>query len=459
MLFRALNPKSSLVLSFLSGAGLIAVISLAPTKNEKGNYIMEEPPKQVITRRTSDSSFQRAIEKREQKKEDDTLLNLKLTPQDLKEYTDEIRYYREKLGNYHPGFSKIFSVKNFSAGQTSFRTHLDPTSRSIQWKEEDISVEASYTTSGGRWSILSDSQEMRSTSFNTLPRHSYIRRLEFFELDVPISESLSAVMTTSSRDTFDDRQKDVRGGSLALAGISINKENILSTRLVAGDSNLQLNKQAYTPGYMGATHVQKLRDPGFNERESTGLHTFEWQTNLNPTKGVRVQTAIYNTPSRNTSRSNMSNMPDSGRMSLFLGEKRVILNLKYDYQMPQEDTRLAMSQWSPQKDSASLGLIFFLDPSQYYSVYLGGNQFNIANRTQGSSENRTSARLPASFSASFRGKSKTNQNSNFFLNFQNQPPGAWGLGLSQQSLQQNSGNPGSKSFYEYATSMGMELSF
>lgn len=458
MLLRALNPKASLLLSFLSGAGLIAVISIAPTRIEKGNSSLEEMPKPTITKQRSDASFQRAIEKREKRKEDDSLLNLKISPQDLKEYSEEIRHYREKLGNFHPRFSKVFSVKNYTAGETSFRTQLDPTMKSIQWEENGISLDASYTSTGNRWSILTNPQGgFGNSNFSSLPRHSYIRRLEFFELDVPISGSLSAVMTTSSRDVFDDRQKDTRGGSLALAGFSFNKGKKLSTRFVAGDSNLQINRQGYRSSYMGATQVQRLRDPGFNERESTGLHTFEWQTNLNPTKGVRVQTAIYNTPSRNISQNNSSTMPDSGRMSLFLGEKRVILNLKYDYQMPQKDTRLAMREWSPQKDSASVGLIFFLDPSQYYSVYLGGNQFNISDRA-GSSQNGNSAKMPATFSASFRGKSKTNQNSNFFLNFQNQPPGAWGLGVSEQTLQQT-GDPGSKSFYEYATSMGMELSF
>jgi hypothetical protein len=68
-----------------------------------------------------------------------------------------------------------------------------------------------------------------------------------------------------------------------------------------------------------------------------------------------------------------------------------------------------------------------------------------------------SSRSPASFTASIRGKTLDGSKSNFFLNFQNQPPGMMGLG-SMNAVVPN-GATNSQSFYEYATTLGMEVNF
>ncbi|MCC5815327.1 MAG: hypothetical protein JJT78_11260 [Leptospira sp.] len=459
MFFSAsLNPKKSILISFLSGVGLLAVVGIAPTREE-----IQTEKKEIILESKSDEnsrngSFKRAIQEQSEHKKEKTpsLLNLRIKSEDLLEYQKDYQIRREKLGPLSQTYGKILSIKNYTPERLILNRNDSILSRSLQWKEGNSTVQASHTFQPNTFSsqIWVANNPFRSRRIHT-------NNLEYLDIDIPISKSVSAVFTSSSGDVFDDRRREGRMGNFALAGISLNKGDVISTRFVAGDPNLQLHSQQRSPGYFGATNVQTFKEMGFSEREASQLRSFEWQTNIKPTKSVRIQTALYNNPSMNVNQSRQQNssMPDSGRMSMFFGEKRMIMNVKYDYQMSQQNLRQIMTQWQPQQDSASVGFIFFLDPSQKYSVYLGGNQFNIADRFQNNTNRDAPGQMPASFTASFRGKTSGREQSSFFVNFQNQPPGVWGVGMPNQMMQQDQANQGSKSFYEYATTLGLEVNF
>jgi hypothetical protein len=458
---RILNPNYSLMVSLFSGVGLLAVVALAPTKEENENQHQHEKAKETNPGFYEEVKNRQEISKNPnyQDRNSSQILRLRITPQELEEYSRSLSL-RNNLWSYQGNNpNQILQVSNFRSNLLNLGSN-DPNTKFLNWKQDRVYANVA----------LANSDEFNPSVFNwnqkiyrmTDSRPFGANRVKNVELSYAINRSISAVFTTSSRDLFDDRQRDSDAKNYALAGISLSSGDSISTRFVAGDTNFQLNRsQEYSPT-MRMSSYANMRDIGISEKDRMSQRTFEWQTNFKPSKSIMIQTAIYNNSYNANVVNNANSTPatntlDSGRMSVFFGKKNIILNVKYDYKLGQQDLRSVLNQWEPKQDAASLGFILFLDPSQKYSIYLGGNQFNIANQNGIARNNNSSSRSPASFTASIRGKTLDGSKSNFFLNFQNQPPGMMGLG-SMNAVVPN-GATNSQSFYEYATTLGMEVNF
>lgn len=452
------NLQSSILVSLLSGVGLLAVIAIAPVQDDsvlKGNFPEDPNP-----------GFYNEIKKREtretnqfkKEKESSQVFQLRITPKDLESYTRQFNQSETNWSYSGRNSSQILNISNFKSNRY-FVGSNDPRTKMFQYNNGDVKLNLSMDSS-------TDNFSLNRPIYNTDFRFNDIRsnnsnQIRNMELGFAINRSLSAVVTTSSRDVFDDRQRDAEAKNYALAGINLSAGNSISTRFVAGDTNFQINRNQNQLNSLRSSNGNNFVDVGISEKDRISQRTFEWQTNFRPSKSVMVQTAVFNNASNANSASNSSNSTtlDSGRMSVFFGKKNVILNLKYDYKLNSTDLRSVMSQWEPKQDAASLGFIVFLDPAQKYSLYLGGNQYNIANQNGLIRNNTSDSKTPPSFTASIRGKTNDGSRSNFFLNFQNQPPGMMGVGYLNSAIAPINPATNSKSFYEYATTLGMEVNF
>jgi len=444
-----MNLKSSILISIVSGAGLLAIVSLAPT-------IGENRENRIPVSEIRNNPFRRNLE-RAQKNPTEVgkpLLNLRIDPEELLRFSKQNEIgFRDVLGAGGFERSRSLDIQNFQWDRGFRNVREEFLKRSFYGKMGMMEFDAQISGIAPKEMY----QEPIWGKYNRASFRNFVspQSLDFLDLKVPISSSASAVFSFSSGDAFDGRNQASQFANYAFAGVQFKTNSVLSTRILAGDRYIAINRM--NPSFKGSP-TQEFRRMGWDERESTRLQSFEWQANLQPTKSIRLQTAIFNSPTERNWNSGTS-LPDSGRMSLFLGEKNLFLNLRYTYQMSEQNQRNLLSSWQPKQDSASLGFLFFLDPLHSYSLYIGGNQFNIAERIQDTPNPNQSSKLPPSFTASLRGKTGASENSNFFVNFQNQPPGIWGLGIPAFHQGQNLETTSLKSFYEYATTLGLEVNF
>ncbi|TGL02061.1 hypothetical protein [Leptospira levettii] len=181
---------------------------------------------------------------------------------------------------------------------------------------------------------------------------------------------------------------------------------------------------------------------------------FEYQGNFSASPFLKVQTSVYNVKTDNPV---VSSGIDGGKFSFFFGSDKIQLNLRYNYVNQRPNASNGQLSFIPAQDIASLGFIFFLGPSKNYSLYVGNQIFNVFNDPLLQVRDQN-GRSPETFSASFRGKHPGKLKTTFFLNFQNQfykdgmlvgVPGGYMVGNAFNG----------KSFYEYVTSLGMEVAF
>lgn len=181
---------------------------------------------------------------------------------------------------------------------------------------------------------------------------------------------------------------------------------------------------------------------------------YEYQGTFSATSFLKVQTSVYNVKSENPVSSYGA---EGGKFSFFFGSDKIQLNVKYNYVNQRPSASNGQIGFVPTQDIASLGFIVYLGSSKNYSLYLGNQIFNVFNDPLLRVRDQN-GRSPETFSASFRGKHPGNQKTTFFLNFQNQfykdgvlygVPGGYMVGNTFNG----------KSFYEYVTSLGMELAF
>ncbi|TGN19787.1 hypothetical protein EHS15_08235 [Leptospira idonii] len=236
-----------------------------------------------------------------------------------------------------------------------------------------------------------------------------------------------------------------------MAGFSVKTGNFFSAKVLTGDASY-----SYTPtSNMNYNPLNPNRSTDISRRDRDDIRQmYEWQASFTPSDYFKVQTSLYNQRTENSL--NLSS-PDGGKVSLFMGSKTVQMNVRYNYMTNRNTAAGQTSQvFNPTQDLASLGVVVFLDPSQRYSLYLGNNFYNVLNDPTNQVKD-ASGKSPTTFTASIRGKNPSASRSSFFLNFQNQfykdgsvlgMPGVVPLGMQQ-----------GKSFYEYATSLGLELAF
>lgn len=459
-----MNTFQSLVVSMVAGVSFVSLVIFAPSQSERINSYSQKPLQSKIVEKNS--PFREAIQKeRNQGYPQDTqtrpqpysVLNLKIDTYTIEEALKEKTQSNGKIRTLlSQPLSQVFHRGKFTDPYYLPPHRLDINLRTFQWGEEsqNLNLEVGYLGNGFEFE-----QNLRSVHWAKFYRSPFLShhptRLNYVDLQVPVSNSVSAIFTASD-DTSIHTNSSLPLRNYVLVGFQYDKGESFSTRILAGDTNLPnayLVSNLSQPNPMGFTTPQEFRRMGLGENNEFSQRALEWQANFQPSRSLKLQTAFINHPQGNPNireNSRTSLAGDYGRLAMFWGQKYVLFNLSYDYQLNDQNFRSMMTQWQPQNDIASLGFLFYLNPSQSYSLYLGGNQFNLAaNRTNLAN----SSTAQPTFKATLRGKAR--EGGNFFLNFQNQPLGFWGVGLPIPM----GPIPMDKASLEYATSLGLELNF
>ncbi|MDF3820355.1 hypothetical protein P3G55_10615 [Leptospira sp. 96542] len=424
-------PKSSVLVSILSGLGLVTVVTLTPVKEPESIDILLPETNDFI-----DSGYHPgALLKEENESKVESKKVSTERSFDLKSpifiplpKNDEFRGFGESgMNDLRSKFDSDFYVS--ALGERKF-----------SYKSDKIHVRGVQSTEG---SILVAKDPLGSPMGKTSSK-----RFESFELDYALTKNLSAHVTSFQTDTNDSRNRSSRGQTLA--GISVQGGGFFDAKILAGDSTLGGTVRYYN------SSLSQVRQIEANRRSFADAHqTYEWQANFTPSEYFKVQTSVFNIRGENLE---SQSRPEGGKVSLFMGTKKVQLNLRYNYVNSRPGSNgIFQSGFMPSQDIASFGMIVYLDSSRNYSIYLGNQVFNIFNDPfQHVKDNNGNS--PATFSASLRGSNSRFNRSTFFLNFQNQfyKDGVL-LGVPGGLAYSNLAN--GKSFYEYVTSMGMEIVF
>jgi hypothetical protein len=425
------------MISLLSGVGLLAVVSIAPVKqyDAPGPLV---PIKSEITPSEksylpSNSNSDLAVIKSNSIAQDEFSLNasnISSMPATSKELADI--------------FSRSGSELKFNTA--SAQTDWDLYENMIGEKKVFFQKDGLVLRSINDQRTFAQNPQFFRRDFNPLDRYS-TRRFDTIEVQYAITPNIGAVFQGGNYDHTDDRSRIQR--NVAMAGISINSGDLFQAKVLTGDSSYvqtPLASYNYNP-----LNPSRPNDISRRERDDV-RQLYEWQANFTPSEYFKFQTSLYNQRAENSL--NMSS-PDGGKVSVFFGGKKVQLNLRYNY-LANKSNPGSQQFFSPSQDLASLGVIVFLDQSQRYSLYVGNNYHNVLNDPANQVRD-ASGRSPSTFTASFRGKNPSSSRSSFFFNVQNQfykdgailgVPGMIPIG-SQQG----------KSFYEYATSLGVDVSF
>jgi hypothetical protein len=436
------SPQNSVIISLLSGAGLVAVVSLAPVKSSDSQGPM-------IPMRNKDS-IQRELKEKPYaslEEEKDLVFSAK-KPLSQSEFNLNVSV-SDSLLNETRNFENSILPSQSEGRITSIRSQTDwdlyenkVGERKIFFQKDGLVMRAI-----GNSSSIYPQVVRRDYS----PMDRYVsRRLDAYELQYSITPNIGAVVQGGNYDQFtDDRSRIQR--NVAMAGISIQSGNLFQAKVLTGDAsyvNVPINGYNFNP-------LNPNRPTDISRRERDDVRQlYEWQANFTPSDYFKLQTSVYNQRTENSL--NMTS-PDGGKVSVFMGSKKIQLNMRYNYMSNRSAPGGQNGQvFNPTQDLASLGIIFFLDQSQRYSVYVGNNFYNVLNDPVNQVKD-ASGRSPSTFSASFRGKNPSSSRSSFFFNVQNQfykdgavlgVPGMMPMGLGQ-----------GKSFYEYATSLGVDVAF
>ncbi|WP_210416323.1 hypothetical protein [Leptospira idonii] len=440
------SPQSSLLVSLLSGVGLLAVVSLAPVKSYDSMDVpfplgSKNQPASLFAK--GNGSLPSSQEISFHSREKDTTSS----PNEFSLRAPIAELMLREKGNWADGILPAES----EALSANIRNRTDwdlysnrPGERKVFFQKDGLVMKgvSNYSLSG----LYPSSYFRREGSY--MDRFGN-RRFDSYELQYPITSNIGAVVQSGGYDHFDDRSREQR--SVAMAGFSVKTGNFFSAKVLTGDASY-----SYTPtSNMNYNPLNPNRSTDISRRDRDDIRQmYEWQASFTPSDYFKVQTSLYNQRTENSL--NLSS-PDGGKVSLFMGSKTVQMNVRYNYMTNRNTAAGQTSQvFNPTQDLASLGVVVFLDPSQRYSLYLGNNFYNVLNDPTNQVKD-ASGKSPTTFTASIRGKNPSASRSSFFLNFQNQfykdgsvlgMPGVVPLGMQQ-----------GKSFYEYATSLGLELAF
>ncbi|HNI87456.1 MAG TPA: hypothetical protein PKX55_04815, partial [Leptospiraceae bacterium] len=315
------------------------------------------------------------------------------------------------------------------------------------YKDEKVSLNSIGDSRSVTNQILEYRYQNKITETNTLlqNRNTQIRNVE---MSYQINSNFSANFKSTQFDIFDDRLKQY---PTTMAGISFTSKYV-STGFIAGESSFNNPYRYNQVGFLNGNNYYRDTEIQLRDTDRANRNLFEWQANISPTKNLMFQTAVYNS---NRSLINETNVSEGVRIAMAIGLKYIVLNFKYNY-LSDNLMRSLMRPDSPSffnKDYAAFGLTFFIDKNKKYSIYIGNNVYNIATMTKPTDSSST-VPVNNSFSASFRGRN-SDFNTTFFFNFKNNANrefyysnfGVFRLPISSQVN------------FDYATSMGLELSF
>ncbi|ABZ96061.1 Hypothetical protein LBF_4239 [Leptospira biflexa serovar Patoc strain 'Patoc 1 (Ames)'] len=280
-------------------------------------------------------------------------------------------------------------------------------------------------------------ERSKRSEFSETPKDAFV----FFSLVGDNSPSKRGIKRSNFSYSFLRFESDVSPANFSVLDAKLSGEPALSQSILTTSNHPSANmifRQI-------EANKRTLYDPKL---------LYEYQGNFSASPFLKVQTSIYNIKTENPVASYGA---EGGKFSFFFGSDQIQLNVKYNYVNQRPSASNGQIGFVPAQDIASLGLIFFLGSSKNYSLYLGNQIFNVFNDPLLRVRDQN-GRSPETFSASFRGKPPGNQKTTFFLNFQNQfykdgvlygVPGGYMVGNTFNG----------KSFYEYVTSLGMELAF
>ncbi|WP_411821348.1 hypothetical protein [Leptospira sp. 'Mane'] len=438
------SPQSSVIVSLLSGAGLVAVVSLAPVRSF--DMIDAPSPEPRSHQPLSDSPiFNDSLDS----KNPNQYGNSDSTEPKPNEFSLRAPISEELLDKTDKwtGSGLIGESESLSS---SIRNRTDWDLYSNRVGERKVFFQKNGLVMRG---FASSSSLQNWTPFR---RDSYLadrygfRRNDSYEIQYPITSNIGAVVQGGAYDHFDDRAREQR--NVAMAGVSVKTGDFFSARMLTGDSSYVVNTPVSGFNY-NPLNPNRPNDISRRERDDI-KQLYEWQANFTPSDYFKLQTSVYNQRAENSI--NLSS-PDGGKVSVFAGNQRVQMNVRYNYLNGRNSSSILTGQsFNPSQDQASLGVVVFLDPSQRYSLYLGNNFYNVFNDPLNQVKDG-SGKSPTTFTASFRGKNPSANRSSFFLNVQNQFYKD-GTILGAPGMMQMGGLQG-KSFYEYATSLGLEVAF
>jgi hypothetical protein len=435
-----LNTKVSAVISILSGIGLITVLSITPVSppKNKGQYYYEK--EKILPSKSNDKKAYVYLEK---SKKEEQFFSIRT----IREVQEEI-----SKSIWGSGFSKSSpdDVLTPLLNENQIRPYqnLQPDVFTY-YKDDKVSVNTIGDTRPITNQILEYKYQNKISDSTNLfqNKNSQIRNVE---MSYQINSNFSASFKSSQFDIFDDRLKQY---PTTTAGISFTGNKYISTGFIAGESNLNNPYRYNQGGFLNGNNFYRDTEISYRDVDRVNKNLFEWQANISPTKNLMFQTAVYNS---NRSLINETNVSEGARLAMAVGLKYFVLNLKYNYLSDNLMRTIlrpdAASMFN--KDYAAFGFTFFIDRYKRYSIYIGNNVYNIVTTNRPTD---STASIPSnnSFSASFRGRNNDYYNTTFFFNFKNNANRDYyysNFGVFRLPVY-------SQLNFEYATSLGLELSF
>ncbi|MCB1191040.1 MAG: hypothetical protein KDK90_11420 [Leptospiraceae bacterium] len=429
-----LNPRISVIVSLLSGAGFVVILAITPLKKSQSKKVIQPVHKleEPTLKNEKDRNHSFLEKPKEEKRELFSIVPFKITRQDLP-YED-----------------------SFSGQMGIYKTFQEPI---VLWEGETVTY---YSKNNLHVSAVTDKtykdRGFRDTKNpNGLENYSYAylqpRKLKRFEVNYQLGSSFSAVVKTSSFDMYDERFQNQT--SFPMFGFNYSKGEKITTKITAGDNYSISQNKIEADNFNYGIYQNSLN---LQNGASLYYRVFEWQTNIQATKSLAFQTSIYNSWRDKNNITTNATTPEGARFAVSYGLKFLVLNLKYNYNSnymfrgfkpPSED--------STASDYGGVGFTLFIDPERKYALYIGNNYYNlVTNNIYNLNLNNSSVPpTTSSFVASLRGKNSKFFNTTFFVNFKNY--------YYKNYLYTNIGNfrlnTSTKEYSEYSTSMGLELSF
>lgn len=412
----------SLISIALTGASFVGLLWFFPSKSD----FVKQPPARTIEK----NSYPKSSPSKEPKDESDEGVFLKI----------------QKINSINiPQKESFWSVTSLPILKEEFGS-TDPLQglgdSNLHLKTETLEVFGTVDRNAqtvGRNNFLNNQLD----PFAVRQSSGELRKLN---LNYKINSILSANVRTNNLDNslFDDR---IRVAPSTMAGFTLKGSKYVTAGFLTGETRAGSMRYWNQSGALGAlSREQEVREQG--ERRNI----FEFQTNIHATKNIGIQTAIYNT---NRASLNELGPTEGARVSMFMGFDSFMLNLRYNYSGNDLFRGIRPNEsFSYSRDYAGVGVTFFFDRFKNYSLFLGNNYHNLFNQNRYETNDQRTLPAVSSFSASLRGVTP-GSNALFFFNFRNQ--------VSKDTQYTNFGMmrlPTQNLFlFEYATALGMELSF
>lgn len=435
-----LNTKFSAIVSILYGIGFVTILSLTPLDppEKKERYYFQK--EDTFPSKSPDRKAYATLQK---EMKDEKFFSIKTIREIQNEISKSVwgsSYSKSPNEDVLTPFLNDNQIRPYQNLQPDVFTY---------YKDDKISVNTIGETRAIANQILEYKYQNKTADTSNLlqSRNTQVRNVE---MSYQINSNFTANFKSTQFDIFDDRLKQYPTTS---AGVSFTGNKYVSTGFIAGESTLNNPYRYNQGGFLNGNNYYRDTEISYKDADRVNKNLFEWQANLAPTKNLLFQTAIYNS---NRSLINETNVSEGARLAMAVGLKYFVLNLKYNYLSDNLMRTILRPDAASlfNRDYAAFGLTFFLDRYKRYSIYIGNNVYNIVT-TNRPTDSTSSIPSNNSFSASFRGRNNDYYNTTFFFNFKNNANRDYyysNFGVFRLPIH-------SQLNFEYATSLGLELSF